>query len=154
MKNLLFWSAAAALLAIPAWAQSEREGWPIKLRTGSVTFTTTGSYSETTTRLIGVTVRTDNNEDGKMERGDLRVTCSGGKVVSLVFVPHDPNSPTRPVQDVSASAQTGTPGISASTTFKGHWDLGTNKSMRQKGRPKIGEATEVRLEQGQPNLCA
>ena len=150
MKNLLFFGAAAVLMTLPALAQNEREGWPIKLRNAPVTFTTTGTYSETTTRLIGVTVRTDKNGDGKLEHGDLRVVCSGGNVLSVSFVPRGSSSS-------SNSSQSGTAKIPASTTIKGNWDMATLKGARKHlGSPKYEEvgAVAVDLATGQPNLCA
>lgn len=82
----------------------------------AATFVATGSYSDGSTRVLKV--RTDSDNDGKMEEGELRVTCTGGQPVTATYSTRDAGSA------VATGRRQARPfeAVPAGTVYRGIWD--------------------------------
>lgn len=146
MFKYLIPATFALFVASPALAQNEAEmqaaradGWTdgaVK-SSRSVLFTATGTYADQSgARLIDVQTDGDVDGDGVLDKGVLRLACSGGDMVTGVFQAGGAvGSAAKTAESAAAFAK--------GKSFKGRWGL----TAAAEGKP-------VTIGAGEANVCA
>lgn len=138
--------AFALAFATPALAQNDNE--PVIGRASAesrvATFTAEGTYGDLPSiRLIDVVIDADG--DGVKDAGVLRVSCTGGDMITGTFIPG--GSVAEPPAGVSGKPKAGkaaaASAFAAGKTFKGRW-----ASVRK------GNERGVTLNSAQADVCS